>query len=213
LIPLFNHPDTVYHALDYYRPDMVHFCDVLTLSASGRKACGRFAELQQNVRSRFPGIAIMRSIPIGPSPDQTNIPTMALAEMFQPVSDLLLTDTVLPSDAGLASQPVNGFVGITGKTCHWDTARELVLKSKIPVILAGGLSPDNVHDAILRVAPAGVDSCTHTNKRDRSGNPVRFKKDMERVRKFLEEARRAAGKLTLYQDDKQDPSRERAGLP
>ena len=36
-------------------------------------------------------------------------------------------------------QPVKGFVGITGKTCDWDIAADLVKKSRIPVILAGGI--------------------------------------------------------------------------
>ena len=197
LIPLFNDPETVFQTLDYYRPDIVHFCDVLTLSSRGKEACRRLIDLQREVRTRFPGIAIMRSIPIGRPQDQANFPTMALAEMFQPVSDLLLTDTVLPSASGVANQPVDGFVGITGKICHWETARELAVNSRVPVILAGGLAPENVYDAILGVAPAGVDSCTRTNKLDRHGNPMRFTKDMMRVRRFVEEARRAAQNLAL----------------
>jgi len=36
-----------------------------------------------------------------------------------------------------------------------------------------------------------VDSCTRTNATDRSGRPVRFKKDLKKVRRFIEEARRA----------------------
>ena len=200
LIPLFNDPATVFQVLDYYRPDIVHFCDVLTLTSWGREACRRLIDLQREVRSRFPGIAIMRSIPIGQQPGDTSVPTLALARMFQPVSDLLLTDTVLSSNSGMTDQPVDGFVGITGKTCHWQTARELVRRSDIPVILAGGLSPENVYDAILNVMPAGVDSCTRTNMLDRHGDPVRFKKDMERVRRFVEEARRAVLSLASAHD-------------
>jgi phosphoribosylanthranilate isomerase len=66
-----------------------------------------------------------------------------------------------------------------------------VAASPIPVILAGGLSPENARDAILETRPAGVDSCTGTNARDAAGIPIRFKKDMARVRRFIEEARRA----------------------
>ena len=70
-------------------------------------------------------------------------------------------------------------------------AAMLVASSRIPVILAGGISPENVLDGILRVHPAGVDSCTGTNVRDASGGPVRFKKDLDRVKRFIEEVRRA----------------------
>jgi len=86
---------------------------------------------------------------------------------------------------------VAGYVGITGETCDWDIAQAVIAASPIPVILAGGISDQNVFEAITRLKPAGVDSCTKTNARDRSGNPVRFKKDMKKVRKLLEEARRA----------------------
>jgi phosphoribosylanthranilate isomerase len=190
LIPLFNEPEAVFRTLDYYRPDIVHFCDMLSLASQGKQPCHRLIALQRDIRARYPDMTIMRSIPIGQPHDCIAIPTMALAEMFQPVSDVLLTDTVLSSDTNTTRQPVDGFVGITGKTCRWETARELVAKSEIPVILAGGLSPENVYDAIQLVAPAGVDSCTGTNRRDHHGHPVRFQKDLERVRWFVEEARR-----------------------
>ena len=91
----------------------------------------------------------------------------------------------------MKNEPIQGFIGITGRPCDWRIARELVLQSKIPVILAGGLSPENVREALVKVGPAGADSCTQTNKRDKEGNPMRFKKDFERVKKFVQEVRRA----------------------
>jgi len=60
----------------------------------------------------------------------------------------------------------------------------------IPVILAGGLSPENVAAGIGKVRPAGVDTCTATNAVDDLGRPVRFRKDPEKVRRFVAEARR-----------------------
>jgi len=59
------------------------------------------------------------------------------------------------------------------------------------VILAGGISPENVFDAIGRVKPAGIDSCTQTNTRDHGGRPIRFRKDFDRVSRLLDEVRRA----------------------
>jgi phosphoribosylanthranilate isomerase len=191
LIPLFSNSEIVFQTLDYYRPDIIHFCDMLPLDVPVDPICYRFVELQTEIRSRYPDTAIMRTIPIGRSPHAANIPTMALAALFQPISDLFLTDTVLSDGTGSASEPVDGFVGITGIACHWETARQLVAASEIPVILAGGLSPENVYEAVQAVAPAGVDSCTGTNRVDPQGHPVRFAKDLERVRRFVQAARRS----------------------
>jgi len=178
LIPLFNDPETIYRTLDYYRPDIVHFCDLLSLEGEGKAQCRRYAALQGEIRRRYPDIAIMRSIPIGRPDAHKGVATLALASLFRPFSDYFLTDTLLSPGAATPSQPVDGFVGITGQTCHWATARDLVALSDTPVILAGGLSPDNVAEAIRLVQPSGVDSCTRTNQEDEQGHPIRFRKDM-----------------------------------
>jgi phosphoribosylanthranilate isomerase len=140
----------------------------------------------------------MRSIPIGQSGADDAIPTLEYARWFEPVSDFFLTDTLLVKPAGSPddSQPVKGFVGITGKTCSWETAAKLVDASGIPVILAGGISPQNVIDGILQVKPAGVDSCTWTNEQDKTGNPIRFKKDLGKVRQLVAHVRQAEKKLS-----------------
>jgi phosphoribosylanthranilate isomerase len=91
------------------------------------------------------------------------------------------------TDAG--AQPVSGFVGITGQTCCWNTAAELVDGSNLPVILAGGISPDNVTAGILKTRPAGIDSCTQTNVLDEKGAPIRFKKDIQKVKQVVEAVR------------------------
>lgn len=195
LIPLFSNPATVFQTLDYYRPDIVHFCEMLSLDSGGVDLCHRLIDLQQEIRTRYPGMAIMRSMPISRPNEDCGVPTLLLADLFQPVSDFFLTDTVLSTGPAVTSQPVDGFVGITGQICHWEIARDLVAHSKTPVILAGGLSPENVYDGIRFVKPAGVDSCTRTNRLDDQGRPIRFKKDIERVRRFVEETRRASADL------------------
>lgn len=186
-IPLFSDPDTVYAATDHYQPDIVHLCE--HLSGSYRlTGCEALIKLQAGLRKRFPAVRIMRSIPIAPAGFEKKVPTLELARLFEPVSDLFLTDTLLISSD---PQPVDGFVGITGQTCDWKTAAQLVQQSTIPVILAGGLAPENVYAGTMAVKPAGVDSCTRTNAIAADGKPVRFKKDMQRVRVFVEQTRRA----------------------
>ena len=75
--------------------------------------------------------------------------------------------------------------------CDWDVAARLVAQSTIPVILGGGISQENAAAGIKKVCPAGVDSCTETNARDSNGRPIRFKKDVEKIKQLVAEVRRA----------------------
>lgn len=193
LIPLYTDPDAVLDTLDYYRPHIVHFCD--SLDASGGHSVAAALELQRRIKGQFPGVRIMRSIPIARAATVDRAAVLALAARMEPWSDYFLTDTVIGGESATvdADQPVAGFVGITGITCDWLVAAQLVAQSRIPVILAGGIAPENVAAGIRQVRPFGVDSCTCTNAVDQVGRPIRFKKDLARVEALLSETRRAAG--------------------
>ncbi len=91
---------------------------------------------------------------------------------LSPYIDAFITDTYYP---------VTGACGATGKTHDWDISRRLVDISPRPVMLAGGLNPENVRRAIVRVQPAGVDA--HTGVEGPDG-----RKDADLVRKFVMEA-------------------------
>jgi phosphoribosylanthranilate isomerase len=190
LIPLFGQIDRIAEAVAYYRPNILHFCEALVTREAGQDAVNRILERQAALRKRFPEIELMRSIPIGGNGCRVRVPSLELAALFEPISDWFLTDTLIdggptPSDQ---DQPVQGYIGITGKTCDWEVARNLVRQSKIPVILAGGMGPDNVAEGIFRVHPAGVDSCTLTNKTDRHGRAIRFQKDPAKVKTMIDAA-------------------------
>ena len=198
LILLFNDPELVFSSLEYYRPDIVHFCEILIdrqVQDTPGSICSTLIQLQSQIKQKFPKIKIMRTIPIPDNNSGADIPFLELAKMFESVSDYFLTDTLIVNHSGNDDQPVNGFVGITGKTCDWESAARLVEASQIPVILAGGLSPENVYQGIKIIRPAGVDSCTLTNACDVSGSPIRFKKDMIKVKRFLDETQRASAEI------------------
>ena len=203
LIPLFSQLDSILQTLDYYQPEIVHFCEALTNSNDTFQFCEDLIHIQENVKKRFPDIKIMRSIPILPPHLKKGminaVPSLKLARMFEPVSDYFLTDTLLAEKKDVSSekQPVKGFVGLTGQICDWDIAANLVQSSRIPVILAGGISADNVSKGIMYVRPAGVDSCTLTNSLDADGRPIRFKKDFDRVKRFGDEARKAERRIAI----------------
>ena len=191
LIPLYNSPDSVLQTLDFYQPDIVHFCESLVDDKDVWRYCRRLIQLQKDVKKQFPQIEIMRSIPIAQTDQNKSVPTLELSRWFEPVSDLFLTDTIITNDSEshVKLQPVHGFVGITGQRCSWGTAAELVASCRIPVILAGGVSPENVAEGIRQVRPAGIDSCTLTNAVDKKGNPIRFKKDLQKVKQLVQAVR------------------------
>jgi phosphoribosylanthranilate isomerase len=197
LIPLFGSVETISKAVDFYRPDILHFCETFPADSTDSDALDRLLGRQRDIRERFPELELMRSIPIGIEGRGDLLPSIEMAAAFEPLSDWFLTDTLLGEDDRFTedTQPVSGFVGITGSTCDWDIAARLVEKSSIPVILAGGIGPQNVEAAVLRVHPAGVDSCTLTNAVDDDGRPVRFVKDPEKVSALVQRAHRAAGRF------------------
>ena len=200
LIPLFSNQDSILQTVDYYQPDIIHFCETLSNHAGTLDSCKKLRDIQTHVKTEFPEIRIMRSIPIAPTGSVHMVPTLDLAAIFEPVTDIFLTDTLLVADPNtpnaLNPQPVSGYIGITGQICDWQMARRLVGVCKIPVILAGGISPDNVANGIALVRPAGVDSCTATNAVDGRGRSIRFKKDPEKVKRLIEGVRKAETALS-----------------
>ena len=95
----------------------------------------------------------------------------------------------LQSIKQLEKFPVSGFLldtfsddlhGGTGKTFDWNLA--LPAKKMGPVILAGGLTPRNILQAVRQVRPYGVDVCSGVEKSPGI-------KDLEKVRAFLKNIR------------------------
>jgi phosphoribosylanthranilate isomerase len=76
--------------------------------------------------------------------------------------------------------------GGTGRTFDWSIARAVTRECPRPVILAGGLTPQNVADAVRITRPYGLDVVSSVE--DDAHRKVR-----ERVRAFVAAARCAAG--------------------
>jgi phosphoribosylanthranilate isomerase len=148
------------------QPDIIHI-------SSDTEAVG--VEAMQHLRQVIPRrIALMKAIHVdGPESIDT-------ALRFAAVSDILLLDTKV---AGLPG------VGATGVTHDWALSRQIVERAgdQAKVVLAGGLTPENVAQAIETAQPWGVDSNTGTNL---PGDPV--VKDMARVREFVKKAKRSS---------------------
>jgi phosphoribosylanthranilate isomerase len=119
------------------------------------------------IKDTLPGPLIMRSVPV------VNEDSMRIAQAYERIADYLLLDSHRASDKQ---------IGALGITHDWSISRRIVERVRTPIILAGGLGPDNVADAIRAVQPAGVDSNTKTDQDDSHA------KDLERIKRFREAA-------------------------
>lgn len=91
----------------------------------------------------------------------------------------------MPS-AILLDAHVDGMEGGTGKTAPWDLIANF--RPGLPIILAGGLTPENVGDAIRTVRPAAVDVASGVESAPGIKDPIK-------VRQFVASAREAAARL------------------
>jgi phosphoribosylanthranilate isomerase len=121
------------------------------------------------LKAEFPQISLMRSIPVV---DESSI---ALARSYDGVADWLLLDSYKSGDRQ---------IGALGVTHSWELDRRIIESVRIPAIIAGGLGPENVEDAIRVTRPAGVDSKTKTDRHDGTHT-----KDLQKVSAFLKAAR------------------------
>ncbi len=110
----------------------------------------------------------------------TNIKNSAdtIDAVVKQVNDL--TDRGLV-DGILLDSSAAGKVGGTGAVHDWSVSRAVVEAVDVPVILAGGLNPDNVRDAVKSVLPYAVDTA--------SGIETDGMKDEKKICRFIREAR------------------------
>jgi phosphoribosylanthranilate isomerase len=148
------------HVISELKPTILHLgasTDLLTPST--------VRELKKQCRS----LTVMRSIPV------VGEESIAIAKSYDGVADMLLLDSHRAGDRQ---------IGALGITHSWEIDRKIVESVRIPAIIAGGLGPDNVIDAIRAVQPAGVDSKTKTDRDDGSDT-----KDLQKIRRFVTQAK------------------------
>ena len=93
---------------------------------------------------------------------------------------------VLPADVAavlLDTKLSGGASGGSGVTFDWSIAA--AVSARFPVLVAGGLTAANVHGAVTRIQPLGVDVSSGVEREDGS-----VEKDVEKVRAFVLEAKR-----------------------
>ena len=132
--------------------------------------------LPSKLRERFPmGLAIVRVIHYG-------------GDLEERLCEARQDDAI---DAVLVDSRTATLVGGTGRRFDWQEGRgNFARTAHLRLIVAGGLNPSNVREAIATLRPWGVDVASGVE-----ASPGR--KDPAKVRAFVENARIAATRATL----------------
>ena len=156
--------EAVYGPVEYLKPDVIHLCGY------DYRATKDFV---RKIKELVPGIEVLQAIGVE---DESSIDEALYYSKF---CDTLILDSV--------DRNING-IGAAGFVNDWDIDAKIVEQASCKVILAGGLSADNVRQAILKVKPWGVDSFTKTSDLLPDGSS---RKNKEKVKAFIENARSA----------------------
>ena len=148
--------------VDMLHMDILHICQTLPES--------ELKNLKGLLSDK--GVQLMYAVPVK---DKTSISEV---EKIQQYTDFIMLDSPFKS------MQMKGFIGATGKAHNWDISAEITKLVYKPVILGGGLSPENVLEAIKKVHPAGVDAKTSLDLPGGTG-----KKDISKVKEFVRRVR------------------------
>ena len=156
--------------------EIIRFCDKLNVHIVQLHGKIPVGELKIIKRNR-PDIEIIKSLVVY---KDNYLELKNTVQNLSECVDFFITDTFDPS---------TGASGATGKTHDWKISRKLVEVSSKPVILAGGLNPSNVKQAILQIKPAGVD--VHTGVESSNG-----RKDYNLVKNFVLQSEQAFAEIS-----------------
>ena len=156
-----NNIEEIIEMIMFVNPDVLHLCG--EPGELNVKAIKLIKQQLQKYKSKLP---IMQAISVD------DMSALNFAKEYEEVADYFILDTSTTSVQG---------VGASGNVHDWSISKVIVENVNVPVVLAGGLSPENVKEAIATVNPWGVDSLTHTNRFLKDGS---FAKDIEKVREF-----------------------------
>lgn len=143
--------------------NLCHFLNVRTAQIHGHVLPDTLSRMKAS------GLTLIKSYVVG----REHMLPQEFVRSYAPFCDAFITDTF---------DSTTGASGATGQVHDWAISAELVRCSPRPVILAGGLRPENVRKAIIATVPAGVD--VHTGVEDAAGA-----KNAELVASFVAEAR------------------------
>lgn len=151
-------PSTVDEAVE-----AAHAIQPGAIQLQGDEPPGMVAEIKR----ALPGTCIVKAVHVGEGRE------LEKAMEYEKVADAILLDTMSPNRGG------------SGATHDWNISRSIAASVRKPVILAGGLNPDNVAAAVREVGPYAVDVASGVEGEGRV-------KDLELVKAFIANAKEAS---------------------
>jgi phosphoribosylanthranilate isomerase len=127
--------DEVIEQQRYCRTNTIQICDHLIRGT------------HRDLKAALPGVGIVQVIHV------TGPESVEEAVQVAPYVDAILLDS---GNQKLAVKELGG----TGRAHDWSLSRTIRERIDIPLFLAGGLTPENVAQAIRAVAPFGLDLCS-----------------------------------------------------
>jgi phosphoribosylanthranilate isomerase len=131
----------------------------------------------EEIRKRLPNVKVYKAVHV------TEGISLSEVHQFAGKVDGIILDTAIKE---------TGQIGGTGKTHDWKVSRAIVQSVEMPVILAGGLTPENVREAIRLVQPYAVDVNSGVSNPDGS-------KDHVKLKRFIAEAKGIGGHKSFSQ--------------
>lgn len=166
--------DTAVELIEKIKPDIVQIHSKLPL-------------LELEIIKEKTDIPIIKTLSVsvkGEASDKktrNEAPVSNLLEKVRLLEETGIVDSIL-LDTARPEKP-----GGTGCVHDWTLSRRISEETRLPLILAGGLKPENVQKAIRAVSPYAVDTA--------SGVETRGKKDAVKIKNFIEEVRCACAFL------------------
>ncbi|MCL7412547.1 MAG: phosphoribosylanthranilate isomerase [ANME-2 cluster archaeon] len=148
-------PAQAVELIDCVRPDAVQIHNYLTVE-------------ELNTIKKATRVKLIKTVPVDPDTDIGN--TIAYISRLQHTVDAILLDT-----------NIGGRTGGTGAVHDWTISQAITASSPLPVILAGGLKPENVAEAVRTVRPYAVDTA--------SGVETGGSKDENKVKTFIRQVK------------------------
>jgi phosphoribosylanthranilate isomerase len=119
----------------FCRTNTIQICDHLTVGT------------HRDLKGALPGVSLVQVVHVT-GPESVEEAAQVAAHV-----DAILLDSGNPK---LAVKELGG----TGRTHDWSLSRAIRERIAIPLFLAGGLTPENVGEAIEEVGPFGLDVCS-----------------------------------------------------